>query len=61
MLRKGYNPYMIKSESINRFRGVVNPENQQTINKMYVGESNNVECFRWGELSCRSGQLLRSI
>lgn len=61
MPRKGYNPYIIKNESINRFRGVANPENEQTMNKMFVGASNNMVGFRWGELTARSGQVRESI
>jgi hypothetical protein len=61
MSRKAYNPYTIKSESIDRFRGVSNPENEQTMNKMYVGSSNNMLGFRYGELTTRSGQVRESI
>ena len=59
--RKTYNPYIIKNESIDRFRGVANPENELTMNKAYVGSLNNMVCFRWGELTIRSGQVRESI
>jgi len=61
MLRKTYNPYKINTESINRFRGVANPENQQTMAKAYVGFSNNCVSFRTGELTIRSGQVREAV
>ena len=45
----------------NRFRGIVNPENELTIAKQYVGSSNNVESFKVGEMTSRSGQQSESI
>jgi hypothetical protein len=59
--RKSYNPYKINTESINRFRGVANPENELTMAKVYVGSSNNCVSFRTGELTIRSGQVRESI
>jgi hypothetical protein len=61
MPRKTYNPYMIKNEAINRFRGVANPENEQTMSKAYVGDANNCVSFKTGELTIRSGQTRESI
>lgn len=61
MAKKTYNPYKIQVLTINRFRGVVNPENQLTIAKEYVGSSNNIESFRIGEITCRSGQIRESV
>lgn len=61
MLRKGYNPYIIKNESIDRFRGVANPENQQTMSKAYVGSSRNCVSFKAGELTIRNGQVRETI
>lgn len=61
MNRKTYSPYKVKTETINRFRGVVNPENQQTIPKEYVGDSNNCVSFRVGELTIRAGQVKETI
>ena len=61
MLRKGYNPYVIKTESINRFRGVANPENELTMNKAYVGSSRNCVSFKTGELTIRSGQVREAV
>ena len=61
MPRKTYNPYKIAVMKINRFRGVVNPENELTIPSQYVGDSNNVESFRIGELTSRPGQIAESI
>ena len=61
MKAKTYNPYKIATETINRFRGVVNPENQQTISKEFVGFSSNMLCFRWGELTVRNGQTREAI
>ena len=61
MLRKGYNPYIIKNESIDRFRGVANPENELTMSKAYVGSSRNCVSFKTGELTIRSGQVRESI
>jgi hypothetical protein len=56
--RKTYTPYRVSTETINRFRGIVNPENQQTIAKEYVGSSDNAISFRVGELTHRPGQEL---
>ena len=61
MARKTYNPYEIKVKKLDRFRGIVNPENELTIPDSYVGTSDNVESFRKGELTIRSGQLSESI
>jgi hypothetical protein len=61
MKRKAYNPYRIRTETLNRFRGVANPENQQTMAKEYVGSMNNCVSFRIGELTIRSGQVRESI
>lgn len=61
MARKTYNPYVQKVQKFNRFRGVVNPENDLTIPPAYVGTSSNVECFRVGELTIRSGQIKETI
>lgn len=61
MPRKTYNPYEIKVKKLNRFRGLVNPENELTIPDPYVGNSSNVESFRKGELTVRSGQRVESI
>ena len=59
--RKTYNPYIIKNESIDRFRGVANPENELTMNKAYVGSSRTCVSFKTGELTIRSGQVRESV
>jgi len=56
MKAQTYNPYKAKTWPIDRFRGIVNPENQQTIAKEYVGSSDNAESFKLGELNQRIGQ-----
>lgn len=61
MAKKTYNPYRIGVMAINRFRGVVNPENQQTMATAYVGDANNCVSFRIGEMTIRSGQIRESI
>ena len=61
MARKTYNPYKVKVHKINRFRGIVNPENELTIAKPYVGSANNMESFRIGEMVTRVGQISESI
>lgn len=58
---KSYSPYKLKVWMTNRFRGIVNPENELTIAKQYVGSSNNVESFKVGEMTSRSGQQSESI
>jgi hypothetical protein len=61
MKRKTYNPYKAKVLSIDRFRGVINPENNQTMAEEYVGSSNNCVSFRIGELTTRDGQIRENI
>jgi len=61
MPRKTYSPYRIKTRRIIRFDGIVNPENELTIDQKYVGSANNVESFRVGEMTTRSGQREESI
>lgn len=61
MKRKTYSPYKLRRMIINRFRGIVNPENELTISKEYVGMANNIESFRIGEMTSRSGQITESI
>ena len=61
MAKKTYNPYKIHVKKINRFRGIVNPENELTIANQYVGGANNMESFKIGELTTRVGQISEAI
>lgn len=61
MERKTYNPYVQKVLKFDRFKGIVNPENDLTIPPAYVGMSSNVECFRVGEMTTRPGQVAEAI